>query len=84
MLVSSDPFERVGEFAADAAQTTVLQLASWQCPPCWIRNLNAALKLPERRAAELLLRCRRAASASTIRTLAALDEAENPLPPSAA
>jgi hypothetical protein len=49
----SDPFERVGGFAAYAAQTTVLQLAPWQCPPCWIRDLDAALKLPERRAASV-------------------------------
>jgi hypothetical protein len=42
----TDPFEEVGTFAASSCQSRNLGLKPWQCPPVWIDNLDAALRLP--------------------------------------
>jgi hypothetical protein len=61
-MLTSEPWEDVGRFAAYAAQDRSLRLKPWEVCPCNVHDLEAALAAPPedhrgfRRAAELLQR----------------------------
>jgi hypothetical protein len=59
-----EPMVEVGEFCAYVTQGNALRLEPWECPPCWIDDIEAALRGPDgtkkiRQAALLLRRMQR-------------------------
>jgi hypothetical protein len=81
-MLTSQPWESVGRFAAGCAQSRALRVLPWETLPMWVGDIDAALNAPDdarrtREAAELLQRLLRAdLSRFEPSPLAALAEAE--------